>query len=107
MTTKKNETEQRNRKQIKKRKKVKWKSWGEFLGTGSVSLQLRKFRSYEETKQYARSQNINTKKDWLNHTKSKKFPKDNPVSLLVYDEWVNSKEFFGKRQPHQSNSRSI
>jgi hypothetical protein len=50
---------------------------------------------------------LKTKKDWLNHTKSKKFPKDIPVSLLVYDEWVNSTEFFGPRPPRPSNYRSF
>ena len=89
------------------KKKGEWISWGEFLGTNFISLQLRKFRSYEEAKKYAKSKGIRKKKDWIKHSKDKDFPKDIPVALNTYDKWISSIHFFGPRPPLPSNYRSF
>ena len=56
-----------------------WLDWGNFLGTGIIAPRLRKYRSYEEAKKYAQSLNLKSTKDWLEHTKTKNFPKDIPA----------------------------
>ena len=89
------------------KKKGEWKSWGDFLGTNFISRQLRKFRSYEEAKKYAESKGIRKKKDWIKHSKDKNFPKDIPVALQTYEEWISSTHFFGPRPPRPSNYRSF
>ena len=89
------------------KKKSEWISWGDFLGTNFISRQLRKYRSYEEAKNYAKSKGIRKKEDWIKHSKDKNFPKDLPVALNTYDEWISSTHFFGPRPPRPSNYRSF
>jgi superfamily II DNA/RNA helicase len=69
----------------------KWKNWGEFLGTNYVAAQLRKYRSYDDAKKYAQSLNLKSGSEWLEHTKSKNFPKDIPLTIAH----VYKKEFEG------------
>jgi predicted helicase len=58
--------------------KKNFKGWGDFLGTGRVATQLRKYRSYNEAKKYAQSLNLKNIKQWIINTNSKNFPKDIP-----------------------------
>ncbi|MDA9957249.1 DEAD/DEAH box helicase family protein [Candidatus Pelagibacter sp.] len=88
-------------------KKKQWIDWGDFLGTKFVSLQHRKYRSFDEAKKYVLSKNIRTYRDWNKHTKSKNFPKDIPVALRTYKEWVSAIDFFGPRPPRETNYRSF
>jgi len=60
--------------------KKKFKSMGDFLGTGVIASHLRKYRSYEKAKKYAQSLKLKNLKEWIQHTKSKNFPKDIPVN---------------------------
>ena len=57
-----------------------FKGYGDFLGTGFIALYLRKYRSYEKAKKYAQSLKLKGEEEWFQHTKSKNFPKDIPVS---------------------------
>ncbi len=41
---------------------------------------LRKYRSYDQAKKYAQSLKLKSRKEWLQHTKSKNFPKDIPAN---------------------------
>jgi len=60
--------------------KKEFKSVGDFLGTGFIAPQLRKFRSYDKAKKYAQSLKLKSQKEWKQHTKSENFPKDIPVN---------------------------
>ena len=78
--------------------KNKWEGWGKFLGTGNVAVYLRKYRTYELAKKYAQSLKLKNINEWNKHTKSKKFPKDVPVSVegKVYeDKWEGWGKFLG------------
>jgi len=77
--------------------KKEFESFGEFLGTGYVAGSLRKYRSYQEAKKYAQSLKLKSKKEWVEHTKSKDFPKDIPKSpwQTYKNEFESLGEFLG------------
>ena len=80
--------------------KKEFESFGEFLGTGFISASLRKFRSYQEAKKYARSLKLKSSSEWFQHVKSKDFPKDIPKlpSRGYQNEFEGFKEFLGNDQ---------
>jgi hypothetical protein len=49
---------------------------GDFLGTGNIAPQLRKFRPFKQARNYARSLNLKNTKEWRKIVKSKNFPID-------------------------------
>ena len=55
-----------------------WRGWGDFLGTRRIPNQLKKFRSFEEAREYVRSLNIRSEHEWRAYIKSDKLPKDVP-----------------------------
>ena len=77
--------------------KKKWKSWGDFLGTGRVSNRLKLFRPFVEAKKYAQSLKLKGQSGWFLHTKSKNFPQDLPygVSSVYKEEWKGWPDFLG------------
>jgi superfamily II DNA or RNA helicase len=58
-----------------------WKGWGNFLGTNYIASRDRVYRSYEEAKKYAFSRYLKNRDEWMNHSKSKNFPKDIPLNI--------------------------
>jgi superfamily II DNA or RNA helicase len=58
--------------------KKEFKGYGDFLGTGIIAPQLRKYRSYKEAKKYVQSLNLKGYEDWLKYKKSKLLPNDIP-----------------------------
>ena len=70
-----------------------FEGFGEFLGTGFIALQLRKYKSYKEAKKYVQSLDLKNTKDWTKFKKSKNFPKDIPKTLETY-----GKQFEGYSQ---------
>jgi superfamily II DNA/RNA helicase len=56
--------------------KKKFISMGDFLGTGVVAPQLRKFRPFQKARKYAQSLKLKDTRGWRKFVKSKKFPKD-------------------------------
>jgi superfamily II DNA or RNA helicase len=87
-----------------------WSSWGDFLGTGSVSFSKRKIRSYEQVKKYAHSLKLKSRNEWLKHTKTKDFPKDIPVNVYqsYKSKWISWGDFLGTGNiaPNPNNYRS-
>jgi superfamily II DNA or RNA helicase len=57
-----------------------WKSWGDWLGTGKVANQYKIYRPLEDAKKFIKSLNLNSRKEWLNFTKSGKSPNDIPAN---------------------------
>ena len=49
---------------------------GDFLGTGVVAPQLRKYRPFQKARKYAQSLKLKDTGGWRKFVKSKKFPKD-------------------------------
>ena len=74
-----------------------WESYGDFLGTGNIATSQRKYRSFKEAREYARSLNLKSRKEWTKHTKTPGFPDDIPVGLerAYKDEWTSMGDFLG------------
>jgi superfamily II DNA or RNA helicase len=77
--------------------KKHWQSWGDFLGTGRVANQLRKYRTYKDAKKYACSLKLKNVSEWTEHCKSKNFPNDIPVASdrIYKKQWKSWGEFLG------------
>lgn len=61
-------------------KKHGWKSIGNFLGTGRIANQNRKFKSFEMAKQFVHSLKLKSKDDWYRYSISKRRPNDIPFT---------------------------
>jgi len=75
-----------------------WISMGDWLGTGTIAPQNRKFRSFAEARKFVRSLNLKTQNDWENYCKSGDLPIDMPVALQnVYKDsgWNGFPDFLG------------
>jgi len=58
--------------------KKDWKSWGDWLGTGTVQTQQRNYLSYQESKNIVHSLGLKTRKDWNDAVKTGKIPNNIP-----------------------------
>ena len=81
-----------------------WKGWGDFLGTGRIANQLKKYRSFEKARKYARSLNLKGQKEWTQYVKSKDFPLDIRKSPPRYKkEWKGWGDFLGTGNVYTKN----
>tara|TARA_B110000908_G_scaffold170447_1_gene230065 strand:- start:1342 stop:4659 length:3318 start_codon:yes stop_codon:yes gene_type:complete len=76
-----------------------WISWGDFLGTGKVSDNLKMYRSFKDARQFVRRLNLKSQKEWFDFCKSEKKPDDIPkrvnTSLNYRNEWISWGDFLG------------
>ncbi len=74
-----------------------WKSWGDFLGTGYIASQNRRYRSFEEARKWARAQGLKSNTEWLRLAAEKRLPEDIPTNVKqVYrSEWLGVADFLG------------
>jgi len=75
-----------------------WKNYGDWLGTGYVANQKRKYRSIKEATELASSLNFKSREDWNAYCKSSKKPEDIPATpQRVYKnkEWISWDVFLG------------
>jgi len=73
--------------------KKEWKNWGNWLGTGTIAPQNRKYRSFDEAKKFVRSLKLKNSNDWENYCKSGKKPEDIPAApWRVYKEWEKKRK---------------
>ena len=75
-----------------------WIDWGDWLGSGFVIWSKRKWRPFEEAREYAKSLNLKSWKDWSNHTRGINFPKDIPKQprIKYLDEgWISVGDWLG------------
>jgi superfamily II DNA or RNA helicase len=74
-----------------------WKSWGDFLGTGSIHIKNR--WQFEEIKKYIKPLNLKSPKVWHRFTKSKIFPIDMPryPKGKFKKEWNGWGDFLGEK----------
>ena len=62
-----------------------WNSLGDWLGTGYVASSKRSYKPFREAREFARSLNLNSGKEWYEYTKRENITSDIPVSpLTVY-----------------------
>jgi hypothetical protein len=77
-----------------------WKGWGDFLGTGFIASQFRKYRSFAKAKAYIRKLKLNSGKEFKKLAKSGKLPKDipkNPSGVYKNKGWTAMGIFLGYR----------
>ncbi len=68
--------------------KKDWRNWGDWLGTGTIAPQNRKYRSFQDAKKFVRLLKLNNSNDWEKYCKSGNKPEDIPSApWLVYKEW--------------------
>jgi hypothetical protein len=75
-----------------------WSGWGDWLGTGYVASPKRKYRSFEEAREYARSLGLSWWREWTEHAKSCALPPDIPREpRAVYKDsgWVSVGDWLG------------
>ncbi len=63
--------------------KNEWIDWGDFLGTGNVASQKKKFRTFLDAKKFVRKLNLKTDKEWVRYTTSGNKPADIPSSPIT------------------------
>jgi len=69
-----------------------WISWGDFLGTGRIANRNKKFISYQESSNFAKSNNIISRTQWYKFQLPSNIP-SNPDK--EYDVWISWGEFLG------------
>lgn len=80
-----------------------WKSWGHWLGTGTVALQLKRYRSFRDARAFARKLNLSTTAEWMAFCRGElsgkgRLPKDIPAKpRQTYSEmgWVSMGDWLG------------
>ena len=77
--------------------KKEWKSWGDFLGTGMIAFQFRKYKTFKEVKKYVQKLNLKGKDDWASFVKKNKLPDDIPRSPVhkYKKQWKSWGDFLG------------
>ena len=79
-----------------------WAGWGDWLGTGTVAKQLRKYRPFEEAREWARGIELKSESGWREFVKTEAFPPDIPAAPhFVYrdDGWAGYSDWLRTEQP--------
>jgi hypothetical protein len=67
-----------------------WKSWGDWIGSGTVAARFRKYKSFEEAKDIVHKLKLKGQKEWKEYCKSGQKPDDipaNPNRTYKQDGW--------------------
>lgn len=77
--------------------KAKWKSWGDWLGSGAVAPRYKKYRPFNEAKKFIHSLKLGNQIDWKNYAQSEMRPADIPGSpwRTYKDEWISLGDWLG------------
>ncbi|MCB0419468.1 MAG: DEAD/DEAH box helicase family protein [Bdellovibrionales bacterium] len=77
--------------------KKEWKGWGDFLGTGNIAAQQKKFRSFKDARSFVRSLKLKSETEWRKYSKSEQKPSDIPStpSFSYKEEWKGWGDFLG------------
>jgi hypothetical protein len=78
---------------------------GEFLGTGRIATQFKKFKPFKDARNYVRELNLKTYNDWIKYAKSKKKLPDipfNPLSVYKNNGWIGWNDFLGNGKKPRS-----
>ena len=82
--------------------KDQWTNWGDWLGTGTVATRQRKYRSFEEAREFVRGLGLKNTEEWWKYCKGElpgraAKPDDipsNPHSIYK-DQWINWGDWLG------------
>jgi superfamily II DNA or RNA helicase len=56
-----------------------WAGWGDWLGTGRIADQFRKFRHFQDARAFVHQLNLKSQNEWRSYCRSKKKPTDIPA----------------------------
>ncbi len=83
-----------------------WISWGEFLGNGNTSDNLREYLTYEDAKKYTHLLNIKSNREWNKYCKKGLLPDNIPTCVdRTYKNkgWVSWGDFLGTNRIAEKN----
>ena len=75
-----------------------WAGWGDWLGTGTVALRSRQYRSFDQARAFVRGLKLKSRFEWDAYCKSGKKPHDIPANpRAVYEEqgWAGTGDWLG------------
>ena len=86
-----------------------WNGYADWLGTDNLSNRELKFRPFELARDFVRSLNLNTYKEWRHYCKSGKLPKDIPAYPSGYYKekgWSGINDWLGATNKRNKNFKS-
>lgn len=78
--------------------RTKWNGWGDWLGTGNISVRCRKFRPFKEARDFVRRFSITNREEWKIFCKSGQMPKNiptNPNKVYQNEGWLGWGDWLG------------
>ena len=75
-----------------------WINWGDFLGTGNISANLRNYCSFAKAKAYVHRLKLKSRREFNEYKKTGKLPKDiatSPSGTYKNKGWKGWKDFLG------------
>ena len=77
--------------------KTEWKSWGDWLGTGFVAYQDRKYADFEQARKLTHKLRLKSREDWTKYAMSKDRPQVIPAdpSKIYRDKWIGWGDWLG------------
>jgi len=89
-----------------------WTDWGDWLGTGRIATHLRKYRSFQQARRFARKLKLSRAKEWYAYCKGdmphlKRLPADipaNPRETYADKGWTGMGDWLGTGRTRVSKS---
>jgi hypothetical protein len=75
-----------------------WKDFGDFFGTGAIAHYKKRFRDFQDARQYVRKLNLKSTSEWRDYCKSGKKPYDisgSPHNTYKNEGWISYGDWLG------------
>jgi superfamily II DNA or RNA helicase len=75
-----------------------WRSWGDWVGTGTIAPRQRRYRTFTEARAFARSLTLKSGNEWAAFCKSGKLPPDIPATCQRFYSrkgWISMGDWLG------------
>jgi superfamily II DNA or RNA helicase len=86
-----------------------WAGWGDWLGSGRVATNLRKYRAFKKARAFVRGVGLKSGSQWRDYCKSSKKPDDIPAKpqrTYANDGWAGMGDWLGYARNAQGHERS-
>ena len=84
-----------------------WQGWGDWLGTDYIALRLRKYKTFNQARKFARGLKLKSQNEWVKYTKSGKLPSDIPVGprrIYLDKGWEGWSDWLGNGRPKRKRN---